>query len=100
MNNQSNGDGMPNGNEHETPFRAAPSDGGYPRNSMHPNESAPNSPFNFWTALDLLSRRWGWLFLAALIGAGGLLALGVKFIKPKYTASAQLMRYETPVSKE
>jgi len=51
---------------------------------------------HLWAVLDLLARRWQWLLVSALVfGFGGLMA-GIRFIGPKYTASAQLLRYETP----
>lgn len=49
-----------------------------------------------WTALDILVHRWHWLFLGGLLFAGAFFLLGSKFLKPKFTATAQLLRYETP----
>ena len=58
-------------------------------------EPAPK-PFDFWMALDILSQRWYWLALGAILGAAGFFYLGSKVVKPKFTASAQLLRSETP----
>jgi protein involved in polysaccharide export with SLBB domain/capsular polysaccharide biosynthesis protein len=56
--------------------------------------------FNFWVAADLLAHRWGWIALGALLCAGGFFLLGSRMIKPKFTASAQLLRYESPAAKD
>jgi len=66
----------------------------------HNNGRADNSTFSLWTVLEILSQRWGWLFLGAVVGAAGLFAVGYHYITPKFIASAQLMRYENPISKE
>jgi protein involved in polysaccharide export with SLBB domain/capsular polysaccharide biosynthesis protein len=60
------------------------------------NGQPPGANIHLWAVLDLLARRWQWLAVSALIfGLAGLMA-GIRFIGPKYTASAQLLRYETP----
>lgn len=56
----------------------------------------PQTAFDVWTALDILVRRWHWLFLGGLLFAAGFFLLGWHFVKPKYTATAQLLRFETP----
>src|SRR5436190_18045574 len=55
---------------------------------------------NFCVAVDLLARRWGWITLGALLCAGGFFYLGSQMIKPKFTASAQLLRFESPAAKD
>src|SRR5262249_31201534 len=59
------------------------------------SEAAPK-PFDFWIALDILSQRWYWLVLGSILCAIGFFYLGAKVVKPKFTASAQLLRSETP----
>jgi protein involved in polysaccharide export with SLBB domain/capsular polysaccharide biosynthesis protein len=60
------------------------------------NAISPGANIHVWAVLDLLAHRWRWLVASALIfGLAGLVA-GIRFIGPKYTASAQLLRYETP----
>ena len=54
----------------------------------------------FWVAVDLLIHRWIWLALGALAGTGAFFLLGSHLIKPKFTASAQLLRYESPAAKD
>lgn len=49
-----------------------------------------------WTFADIIFQRWYWLVLGGLMAAAGFFALGSAFIKPKFTAQAQLLRYETP----
>ncbi len=51
---------------------------------------------NLWVFLDLMMQRWHWLAVGGLVGAAGFYLLGWQFVKPKYTASAQLLRFETP----
>jgi protein involved in polysaccharide export with SLBB domain/uncharacterized protein involved in exopolysaccharide biosynthesis len=46
--------------------------------------------------LDLLLRRWHWLVLGSVLFAGGFFLLGREVVKPKFTASAKLLRYELP----
>src|SRR6267378_113061 len=66
----------------------------------HHNGQSSGATFTFWTALEVLTQRWGWICFAGLLGAGTLFCSGWYLIKPKFTASAQLMRYENPISKE
>jgi capsular polysaccharide biosynthesis protein len=51
---------------------------------------------DIWVVLDLLAHRWHWLVLGALFGGAGFFMLGKHYVKPKFTASATLMRYQTP----
>src|SRR5262249_45664101 len=54
----------------------------------------------FLSVMDLVLQRWHWLFLGAACGAAGFYLLGAQYIRPKFTASAQLMRYEAPGKSE
>src|SRR5689334_14060118 len=69
-------------------------------NGRHANNGQSSSTFDFWTALDLISHRWHWLVLGGMLGVAAFLYLGWKFIGPKYIATAELMRYETPGTSE
>jgi len=70
---------LPNAKRAESPMNASPAPG-----------------IDFWMILDLLANRWLWLALgAALCSVAALLAAG-KLVGPKFTATAQLLRYETP----
>jgi len=59
-----------------------------------PNASSPT--IDFWTVLDLVANRWWWFGLGAILCGAGAWLLASKVIKPKFTATAQLIRYETP----
>src|SRR5580692_1102259 len=48
-----------------------------------------------WAVLDLLAQRRRWLVPGSLLGAGLFFLLGWYAIKPKYTATAQMLRFET-----
>lgn len=48
-----------------------------------------------WVVLDLLAQRWRWLVPGSLLGAGLFFLLGCHVIKPKFTATAQMLRFET-----
>jgi protein involved in polysaccharide export with SLBB domain/capsular polysaccharide biosynthesis protein len=62
--------------------------------SAHHGPSRP--PVDIWVVFDVLGRRWHWLFLGACLFAGAFFYLGFQFIKPKYTASAQMRRWPHP----
>src|SRR5215203_3842106 len=96
MKNEFDGNTVPSGNESEQELHQHRST----EDRFHYHSHSNGSRFTFWNGLDLLARRWGWLFLGALLGGAGLGVLGVKFLKPKYTATGHLLRYETPASKE
>src|SRR5262249_44269071 len=55
---------------------------------------------NFWTISELLIRRWRWLVVGGLIFGAFFFLLASHKIKPKFTANAQLLRYESPVWKD
>ncbi len=56
--------------------------------------------FDFWSAADVLARRWHWLVVGGILAAGGFFVLGWSYVQPKFTATAELMRYETPGTSE
>ncbi|HVV02468.1 MAG TPA: hypothetical protein VHH88_13960, partial [Verrucomicrobiae bacterium] len=51
---------------------------------------------DFWTALEILAHRWDWLVLGAVLSGAAFFYLAWLVIQPKFTATAQLLRYETP----
>src|SRR5579859_2472617 len=51
---------------------------------------------SFLSVLDLVMQRWHWLILGAACGATCFYLLGFQMIKPKFTATAKLIRYEAP----
>ncbi len=56
--------------------------------------------FDFWSAADVLARRWHWLVVGGILAAGGFFVLGWSYVQPKFTATAELLRYETPGTSE
>ena len=52
--------------------------------------------FDFWTVADIFARRWHWLVVGGILTAGGFFVLGWLYIQPRFIATAELMRYETP----
>ena len=74
----------PNGNNHAS----------YPPN--HVNGHSKKARIDAWLVLDLLLQRWHWLFIGTCISASCFYLLAWSFVHPKYTASAQLLRYEAP----
>src|SRR5512133_3277008 len=92
----------PNRPSHE---RDAAADAGdaTPRDPVPPSagqentiRTAPGGQINFWTVLDVLMLRWHWVLVGMLIFASLFCFLGWRVVKPKYTATAQLMRFEIP----
>jgi capsular polysaccharide biosynthesis protein len=63
-----------------------------PRKPAPEKEKAPN----YWVLLDILAQRWHWLALAAMICAAGFFLMSWRYIQPKFTATAELLRCETP----
>ena len=66
----------------------------------HTNGHAGGPRITFWSIFDLVTQRWHWLVLGSATGAVVLYLLGLQVIKPKFTASAQLLRYEAPGKSE
>ena len=58
-------------------------------------DSTSSPKVDWWVALNLLARRWVWLILGGLLGAAGIFYLAEKIVQPKFTASAQLLRFDT-----
>ena len=52
--------------------------------------------FNAWIVVDILMARWPWLLAGTALFAGVFLLLGDRVVKAKFTASAQLLRYQPP----
>ncbi|HLH55931.1 MAG TPA: polysaccharide biosynthesis/export family protein [Verrucomicrobiae bacterium] len=52
------------------------------------------------SVMDLVLQRWHWLVLGSACGATLLYFLGLQLIKPKFTAIAELMRFEAPGKSE
>jgi protein involved in polysaccharide export with SLBB domain/capsular polysaccharide biosynthesis protein len=67
---------------------------------MHTNGHSKKPPIDAWFVLDVLIRRWHWLLLGSCASAGLFAVLGWHVIRPKFTAAAQLLRYETPGKSE
>ncbi len=69
-----------------------------PTNGSSANTSGQlrSQQVTFLSVLDLVVQRWHWLILGAACGAACFYLLGLQLIKPKFTATAQLMRYEAP----
>lgn len=65
------------------------------------NGHAPAGGFDVWTVADILVHRWHWLIIGAILGCAGFFVLGwLVLIKPKFTATVQLLRYESPATSE
>src|SRR5438552_3925090 len=62
--------------------------------------AAASKSMDMWVVLDLLAHRWIWLLMGSSIFAAGFFYLGWHMIKPKFTASASLLRYETALWKD
>src|SRR5258706_6896569 len=88
--------------ESEGPFDASGpiTVGPAPRARAQSNGHSPKPSITAWSVIDLLVHRFGWLFLGGLAGAGLFLFLGWSVVKPKFTADAQLERYDTPGTSE
>jgi protein involved in polysaccharide export with SLBB domain/capsular polysaccharide biosynthesis protein len=67
----------------------------YPANG-HPRRKI----FNFWTVAEILARRWHWPVVAGILAAGAFFTLGWYRVQPRFTATAELLRYETPGTSE
>src|SRR5262245_42452137 len=67
---------------------------GLPRNGVHPNGRPQPAHLNLWVAMDLLFQRWHWVVLGVLICGAGFYELASGFVKPKFTAVAQLRRLD------
>ena len=52
--------------------------------------------FDFWSAAEILAHRWHWLIVCGILAGGAFFTLGWFYVQPKFTAVAELLRYETP----
>lgn len=52
--------------------------------------------FDFWTVADIFARRWHWLVVGGILAAGAFFVLAWLHIQPRFIATAELLRYETP----
>jgi protein involved in polysaccharide export with SLBB domain/capsular polysaccharide biosynthesis protein len=87
-------------NEHNPGWQTPRSNGhnhtDLPKSYGQVNGHAKKAPIDAWLVLDLLLRRWDWLLLGSCISATCFFLLGSHLIRPAFTATAQLLRYETP----
>jgi protein involved in polysaccharide export with SLBB domain/capsular polysaccharide biosynthesis protein len=66
------------------------------KRARRPAKARPAPRLKFWMVLDLVANRWQWLALGAVLcGLAGFMA-AAKWVRPKFTATAQLLRYATP----
>jgi protein involved in polysaccharide export with SLBB domain/capsular polysaccharide biosynthesis protein len=73
--------------------------GSRPRTPVAPangNGHARRKTFDFWTAAEILAHRWHWPIVSAIFAAGAFFTLGWFYVQPRFTAAAELLRYETP----
>lgn len=63
----------------------------YPRNG-NPRRKV----LNFWTVAEILARRWHWPVVAGILAAGAFFMFAWSYVKPRFSATAELLRYETP----
>ncbi|HEY2082944.1 MAG TPA: polysaccharide biosynthesis/export family protein [Verrucomicrobiae bacterium] len=83
---------------------SAPRNGGHyssrPKNggatTANGNSRARQKTFDFWTAAEILARRWHWLVVCGILAAGAFFTVGWLYLQPNFTAVAELLRYETP----
>ena len=52
--------------------------------------------FDFWTVAEIIARRWHWPVVAGILAAGAFFAMSWLRVQPRFTATAELLRYETP----
>ena len=52
--------------------------------------------FDIWSAAEILAHRWHWPIVCGILAAGAFFTLGWYKIQPRFTAIAELLRYETP----
>src|SRR5579863_6271635 len=61
-------------------------------------QSSASAParIDLWMVLDLIAGRWLWLAAGTILCGAAFFMVAAKVVKPKFTASAQLLRYDTP----
>jgi len=68
-------------------------------NSSSQQNGHASSLLDGWTVLDMMAQRWHWLVVGVILGGAAMFVLGwLVAIKPKFTATVQLLRYETPAT--
>ena len=70
------------------------------RNGHSANGRAWPRTFDFWTGAEILARHWHWPVLCAILLAGAAFVYGWFHVQPRFTATAELLRYETPGTSE
>src|SRR5262245_21847064 len=79
------------------PANPRPNGHSQPKHQSNGHSSSP--PVDFWTFTDVMANRWHWLVIGGILGAAAFFVLGWLFlIKPKFTATVQLLRYENPTA--
>lgn len=66
------------------------------RAAMNGNGHARPKNFDFWTVAEIFARRWHWLIVCGILAGGAAFTAGWFYVQPKFTAVAELLRYETP----
>jgi protein involved in polysaccharide export with SLBB domain/capsular polysaccharide biosynthesis protein len=96
-----------NSDAREAAFRRGenPAEGNFPNshpnhvhnstNGFHSNGHRSHSKVDFWVVVDALTHRWHWLAIGAILFGAAFFELGSWYIKPKFTANAQLLRDDT-----
>ncbi len=70
--------------------------GSAPRRRVSTPVSQPNPSYQWWHLATAASRHWGWILLAMAVGVLAGAAIGRKIWATTYTATAQIVRYDTP----
>jgi protein involved in polysaccharide export with SLBB domain/capsular polysaccharide biosynthesis protein len=66
-----------------------------PDGASHLNGHTRPPTFSFWVIADLLLHRWGMLLFGLVAGSALFYMLGVYAVKPKFSATAQMVREES-----
>src|SRR5882672_5086013 len=64
-------------------------------NGFHASGHRAQPKVDFWVVVDALTHRWHWLAIGAIVFGAGFFQLGSWYIRPKFTANAQLLRDDT-----
>ncbi len=64
------------------------------------NGHARPKHFDVWTALEILAHRWHWPIICGILAGGAFFTLAWFYVTPKFTATTDLLRYETPGTSE
>src|SRR5438105_4966985 len=65
-------------------------------NGTNGNGRVRRKSFDFWTGAEILAHRWHWPIVCGILAAGAFFTLAWFKVQPKFTAIAELQRYETP----